>query len=165
MRKRILVIDDVPDWQAQLRAILRQEYDVTTVGSYDAAMQIITRREVELAIVDLRLDPANEENLEGMELLKALAQQRINAIVLTGYPEDQLQEEAEETYNVFDFIDKSSLASNFQRIKDIVGEAFRLLESKEKAKAQAIRAASALQSVAFTDDLASWPLRKARKDK
>ena len=101
----------------------------------------------------------------GWDLLKVLAEYRINAIVLTGYPESDIRKEAEARYNAFDFIDKGILANNFQRILDVVREAFNLLEHKEKAKAQAIRAASALQTVSFSDDLASWPLRKFRKRK
>lgn len=163
MRKRVLVVDDVPDWRAQLQSILKREFEVITVDSYQAALQYISERSVELVIVDLRLSPTDEENRQGMELLKQLAEHRINAIVLTGYPEQELQEEAEEKYKIFDFIDKSTLAQNFQRIRDIVREAFDLLEDKEKLKAQAIKAASALQTVSFPPDLSSWPLRKYRK--
>ncbi|RMF04255.1 MAG: response regulator [Chloroflexi bacterium] len=163
MRKRILVVDDVPDWRAQLQSILKSSYEVETVDSYEAAMEVIRRGEVELVIVDLRLSPTDENDRQGMELLKALAEHRINAIVLTGYAEHDIRTEAEEAYNAFDFIDKSVLANNFQKILDVVGEAFNLLEAKEKAKAQVIRAAGALQSVAFSDDLNSWPLRKFRK--
>jgi DNA-binding NtrC family response regulator len=165
MRKRILVVDDVPDWRAQLRAILKSDYEVKTVDSYEDAIQVVRNREVELAIVDLRLSPSDESNRQGMDLLRVLAEYRINAIVLTGYPEEEIKEEAEEKYNAFDFIDKATLANNFQRVREVVSEAFNLLEAKEKAKAQAIRAASALQSVSFTDDLSSWPLRKFRKGK
>jgi DNA-binding NtrC family response regulator len=165
MRKRILVVDDVPDWRSILQAILRGDYDVVTVGSYHEAMEIVQRREADLVIVDLRLNSTDENDRQGMELLKQLAEHRINSIVLTGYPEQELQEEAEEKYKAFDFIDKSSLAGNFQRIREVVREAFKLLETKEKEKAQSIREASALQVVSFSEDLSSWPLRKYRKDK
>jgi DNA-binding NtrC family response regulator len=165
MRKRILVVDDVPDWRAQLRTILEGEYEVITADSYQSAMEVVRNRAAELVIVDLRLSPTDESNRQGMELLKQLAEYRINAIVLTGYTEEEVQEEAEEKYNAFDFIDKSILAGNFQRIREVVKEVFSLLESKEKAKAEAIRAAKALQSVTFHEDLASWPLRKFRKNR
>jgi DNA-binding NtrC family response regulator len=165
MRKRILVVDDVPDWRKQLQEILESDYEVKIVDSYEAALPVIHKREAELAIVDLRLNPTDESNRQGMALLKELTDHRINAIVLTGYPEEDVQEEAEEKYKAFDFIDKGALAGNFQRIREVVREAFSLLESKEKAKAQAIRAATALQAVAFTEELSSWPLRKFRKRK
>lgn len=163
MRKRILVVDDVPDWRKQLQDILESEYEVRTVDSYEAALPVIQNREVELVIVDLRLNPTDDNNRQGLNLLAKLSDYRINAIVLTGYPEQEIKEEAEEKYYAFDFIDKSSLAGNFQRIRDVVREAFSLLEGKTKAKARAIRAAAALQSVAFTEELSSWPLRKFRK--
>jgi DNA-binding NtrC family response regulator len=165
MRKRILVVDDVPDWRATLQAILKNEFEVKTVDSYQAAMEVVRERAAELVIVDLRLSPTDEEDRQGMELLRQLAEHRINAIVLTGYPEQKLQEEAEEEYKIFEFIDKSSLAQNFQRLREVVREAFNLMELKEKAKTRAIQAASALQTVTFPEDLSSWPLRKYRKDK
>lgn len=164
MRKRVLVVDDVRDWRDTLREKLK-EFEVITVDNYDAAMELIRERSVELVIVDLRLSPTDEENRQGMELLKQLADHRINAIVLTGYPEKNLQDEAENKYKIFDFIDKSILAKNFQRLRDAIGEAFDLLEDKEKLKNQAIKAASALQTVSFPEDLSSWPLRKYRKGK
>jgi DNA-binding NtrC family response regulator len=165
MRKRILVVDDVPDWRTTLQAILKNEYEVKTVDSYQAAMEVVRERSAELVIVDLRLSPTDEQDRQGMELLKQLAEHRINAIVLTGYPEKQLREEAEEKYKTFDFIDKSILAKNLQYLTDVVREAFKLLERKEKKKAEAIQAASALQTVTFSEDLSSWPLRKYRQDK
>ncbi len=163
MRKRILVVDDVPDWRAMLHEILRGDYEVQTVSNYQEAMDVIRRREAELVIVDLRLSPEDNGDRQGMQLLEELARHRINSIVLTGYPEQEMQEEAEEKYKTFDFIDKSSLAGNLQRLRDVVREAFKLLESKEKAKSKAIRAASALQTVSFPEELSSWPLRKYRK--
>ena len=165
MRKRVLVVDDVPDWRDQLQAILKAEYEVTTVDSYEAALEVVKNREADLAIVDLRLNPTDENNRQGMDLLKVLAEYRINAIVLTGYPEREIREAAENLYKAFDFIDKGALASNFHQLLDAVKEAFSLLETTEKAKAQAIRAASALQSVTFSSDLSSWPLRRFRDDK
>ncbi|MCB0208851.1 MAG: response regulator [Anaerolineae bacterium] len=164
MRKRILVVDDVPDWRATLESILKTECEVVTVNGFEPAMELVKNREVDLVIVDLRLSPTDENNRDGMKLLEKLMEHRINAIVLTGYPEQALREEAVDKYKAFAFIDKDALASNFQRIRDIVREAFGLLENVEKAKAKAIRAASALQSVYFPDELSSWPLRKFRKD-
>lgn len=165
MRKRILVVDDVPDWQAQLEDILNSEYEVKTVDNYEAAMDVVRNREVELVIVDLRLSPTDENDRKGLDLLQKLTEYRINAIVLTGYPEYEIQQECEEKYSAFDFIDKSKVAGNIQVIRDVVREAFSLLESKEKIKSQAIKAASTLQSVSFTPELSGWPLRKFRKGK
>ncbi len=119
-----------------------------------------------LAHVGFALQTIDEEEAQKtLELLRQLAEHRINAIVLTGYPEKELREEAEDKYKTFAFIDKSALAENVQRLREVVQEAFNLLELKEKAKMRAIQAASALQTVTFPEELSSWPLRKYRKDK
>jgi DNA-binding NtrC family response regulator len=163
MRKRILVVDDVPDWRAKLQSIFKGEYDVKTVDNYEDALEVIREREAELVIVDLRLNATDETNREGMELLKQLAERRINSIVLTGYPERELQEKAEKKYNAFDFIDKASVAGNLQRLRDAVREVFSIMEGKQEEKEKAIKAVSAGQSSSFSPDLASWPARKYRK--
>ncbi len=165
MHKRILIVDDVPDWRARLQAILKSEYEVETVASYEEAMEVIHKREAELVIVDLRLNPTDENNRECMELLEQLAEHRINSIVLTGYPERELQEKAEKKYEAFDFIDKASVAGNLQRLRDVVREVFSILERKHEEKSKAIKAASALQSVSFPPELSSWPARKYRNNK
>ncbi len=167
MKKRILVVDDVPDWRATIQAIFRQmnEFEVQSVESYQEAMEVVRNRDVELVIVDLRLSPTDESDRQGMELLKELAKHRINAIVLTGYPEESLQQEAEEKYKIFDFIDKGELAGNFQYLRDVVREAFSIMEKKDQLKNQLIHAASSFQPVAFTKEVASWPLGKYRKKK
>ena len=55
MRKRVLVVDDVPDWRAQLQAILKADYDVTTVDSYEAALEIYpNHRDAQRALERLR---------------------------------------------------------------------------------------------------------------
>ena len=165
MRRRVLVVDDVPDWRATIEDILNSDYEVVTAANYESAMKYIRNREVELVIVDLRLSPSDESDREGMALLKELAECRINAIVLTGYPENEMKQEAEDKYKAFDFIDKGDVAGNIQLIRNVVREAFRLLEGREKVKAQEVRKAKSLQSVSFTEELSSWPLRKFRKGK
>jgi DNA-binding NtrC family response regulator len=162
MNKRILVVDDVPDWRATLQEALKG-YQVKTVEDYQAAMEVIEKREAELVIVDLRLSPTDETDRQGMELLRQLAEHRINSIVLTGYSEPALQEEAEKKYNAFDFIDKSTLSRNLQRLLDVVNEAFGILENKQEEKNKAIKQASAYQTVTFSPDLSSWPARRYRK--
>jgi DNA-binding NtrC family response regulator len=165
MNKRILVVDDVPDWRATLHEALNGDYQVKTVDSYEAAMGVIKERDAELVIVDLRLSPTDENNRQGMDLLKELARYRINAIVLTGYSDQALQVEAEEEYQAFDFIDKSTLGRNLQQLRDVVQEVFKLLEGKQKEKDAQIKKASALQTVTFDRELSSWPIKNYRKKK
>jgi DNA-binding NtrC family response regulator len=166
MRKQILVVDDMPDWRGLLEDILNREYEVKTVDSYEAALEIVRKQEAELVIVDLRLSPTDETDRRGMELLERLAEVKINAIVLTGYPEDDIQQECEEKYKVFDFIDKGKMAGNMQLIRKVVQKAFSLLENNEREKSKIIQEARSGAPVIFDEKTQSaWPLRKFLKDK
>ena len=165
MNKRILVVDDVPDWRATLQEALNGDYQVKTVDNYQSAMDVIQQRDAELVIVDLRLSPIDENNRQGMELLKQLARYRITAIVLTGYSDQALRAEAEDEYHAFDFIDKSTLGRNLQQLRDVVREAFKLLERKQKEKDEQIKKASSLQTVTFDRELSSWPIKNYRQKK
>jgi DNA-binding NtrC family response regulator len=165
MNKRILVVDDVPDWRATLHEALNGDYQVETVDNYESAMDVIEQRDAELVIVDLRLSPTDENDRQGMDLLKQLARHRINAIVLTGYSDQALQDEAEEKYKAFDFIDKSTLGRNLQQLRDVVQEAFKLLERKEDEKGKEIKKFNQYQTVTFNSELSSWPIKNYRKKK
>jgi len=165
MNKRILVVDDVPDWRATLHEALNGDYQVKTVDNYQSAMAVIEQRDAELVIVDLRLSPTDENDRQGMDLLKQLARYRINAIVLSGYSDQALQDEAEEEYQAFDFIDKSTLGRNLQQLRDVVKEIFNLLERKQEEKDEQVKKASRLQTVTFSSDLSSWPIKNYRKKK
>ncbi len=163
MRKRLLVVDDVADWRETLESVLKSECEVISADGYEAAWRLIQQREVDLAIVDLRLSPTDENNREGLKILELLTNYRINAIVLTGYPEEEVKREVEEKYKAFEFIDKAAIAGNIQRILEVVREAFALLEKVAREKAQAIRQAKAGQVVTLSPELSSWPLKRWRK--
>jgi CheY-like chemotaxis protein len=84
--KRILVVEDMPDWRDQLQATLRRDgYDINTAPSYGEALAELRRNPYDLALVDLRLSPADESNRDGMELLRDLDKVKIPAVVVTGY--------------------------------------------------------------------------------
>jgi len=94
--KKVLVVDDVKDWRDQLKSILKRSgYTVDAAKNYREALEKTVHNRPDLVIVDLRLDPADEDNRDGMKLLETLAKQRINALVLSGYGTSALMEKAE----------------------------------------------------------------------
>ena len=129
--KRILIVEDMPDWRDQLQATLRRDgYDVTTVPSYGEALAELRRNPYDLTLVDLRLSPADESNRDGMELLRDLAKASIPAIVVTGYGGVELARKAIEQYQAFDFMEKQTLDLN--RLREVIKAAFKKAKRKEK---------------------------------
>jgi DNA-binding NtrC family response regulator len=129
--KRILVVEDMPDWRDQLQATLRRDgYDITTVPSYGEALAELRRNPYELALVDLRLSPADENNRDGMELLRDLDKLKIPAVVVTGYGGVELARKAIDQYHAFDFMEKQTLDLN--RLREVIKAAFKKVEGREK---------------------------------
>jgi DNA-binding NtrC family response regulator len=129
--KRILVVEDMPDWRDQLQATLRRDgYDITTVPSYGEALAELRRNPYELALVDLRLSPADENNRDGMELLRDLDKLKIPAVVVTGYGGVELARKAIDQYHAFDFMEKQTLDLN--RLREVIKAAFKKIEGREK---------------------------------
>jgi DNA-binding NtrC family response regulator len=129
--KRILVVEDMPDWRDQLQATLRRDgYDITTVPSYGEALAELRRNPYELALVDLRLSPADESNRDGMVLLRDLDKLKIPAVVVTGYGGVELARKAIDQYHAFDFMEKQTL--DLDRLREVIKAAFKKVEGKEK---------------------------------
>lgn len=88
MAKRILVVDDVGDWQKTLSGLLTDEgYEVMAVGDRASTLQAIRTHKFDLAIIDIRLDEADEDNTAGLDLaseVKSISAD-LSVIIITGY--------------------------------------------------------------------------------
>ncbi|MCG8353067.1 MAG: CHAT domain-containing protein [Chloroflexales bacterium] len=119
---RILVVEDSPNWQAELPQILQSvghSIKVHLEADFDSACQSTADQPYDLAIVDLALLGATSEGQDtghlGMELLHDLRSSRYNRhcglIVLTGYPTTARIRQALRDYNADDFIEKNDFDS------------------------------------------------------
>jgi len=88
MPKRILVVDDIKDWQLTLSGMLTDEgYEVVTVGSRQAALAAVEVNQFDLAVIDIRLDEVDEGNTAGLDLageVKSIVT-GLPVIIITGY--------------------------------------------------------------------------------
>ena len=74
---RVLAVDDEPDILETIQDIL-DESDVETAQSYDAALEKLSEREYDLAILDIM-------GVNGMQLLVETVNRRIPTIMLTAH--------------------------------------------------------------------------------
>lgn len=97
MRGKILVVDDLPDVRSTASGILRDEgYLVRAAASREEALAILESERFHIAVLDVRLDESDEDNREGMELLREINQRypAITVIMLTGYADAEMVREA-----------------------------------------------------------------------
>jgi CheY-like chemotaxis protein len=125
---RILVVDDLPDWRATLSGILLDEgYEVCVAGDRQEALRLLAAKRFHLAVLDVRLDEADEDNREGLELMRQIKayDPTTAVIILTGYADvrmvqDALRPQANGLPFAYSFVEKQ----NSQELIEFVRRAF-----------------------------------------
>jgi DNA-binding NtrC family response regulator len=104
MPQRILVVDDELDMLMLLRMMIEDstDYEVETTNNASEALKIVTEKDINLVISDLKMP-----GLDGMELFDELKEIRsdIPVIIITAYGSLEIADEAMKK-GVADFITK-----------------------------------------------------------
>ncbi len=91
MSKTMLIVDDDDDWRVTLAGLVGDCFPYITIvaaGSADEAKRLLETVRVDLAILDIRLDETDEDNMDGlllMEYIQAEYQNSVRVIMMTGY--------------------------------------------------------------------------------
>jgi len=108
--KKILVVDDYPNWRDLLQHVLEGEgYVVQVAVSHLEAITKLEKEKFDVVILDMRLVDAETYNVQGMDLLKRLKKKAPNtgAVILTGYPDLSQKEKAIGQYGADAYLSKS----------------------------------------------------------
>ena len=92
---KLLVVDDIKDWQKTIGGVLRDiGYDVSVVGTMTGAIMMLEKDQYDLALLDLRLDETDEDNVDGLKLAEVIRNRwpKVKIVLVTGYgTQDALQ--------------------------------------------------------------------------
>jgi DNA-binding NtrC family response regulator len=161
-KKRILIVEDMSDWQEQFRSVLRRTgYAVTTVPTYGEALGELRQEEYHLVIVDLRLSLTDENNRDGVKLLEDLKKLQIPSIVVTGYGTNELARQAIQEYQVFSFMGKDTL--DLKKLRQKIKEAFKRIEGREKELRELRYRFLMGEAVGFPKSAIGWSLRESQE--
>jgi len=159
--RRVLVVDDATDWRDLFQAdLMRQNYKVDTAADYREAMEKLARNPVDLVIVDLRLDLADEDNRDGLQLLVELHKRSINALVITGYGTAESKERAR-SYEAITFIEKSVIGRSKGKLRKIINRIFLEMEVRDKRRNELTEAFSRGEAIGYPAEAAGYPLRES----
>jgi DNA-binding response OmpR family regulator len=125
---KILVVEDEKDWREMLAERLADEgYAVEVADSYSAALERLRRKEIRLAIVDLRLaNPQDPANLDGLDVLRETLMWGSAAIVLTGLgPRATARQTIYREYGVAEIVEKGERFELETFVKETVAKAWR----------------------------------------
>ena len=125
MRGKVLIVDDYGDWRELLSGLLEREgHSVHAVATKEEALAYVDEnRDLDLAVLDIRLVDMDETNEDGIHLLaeirKRLSFTRV--IMITGYGTMETQRKAFKQYQAFDFFSKAQFDS--EEFRDAFQEA------------------------------------------
>jgi len=131
MRGKILIVEDYADWRELLSGMLMREgHEVQTAASLQQARALIRgNKDLDLAILDIRLVETDESNEDGMQLLADIhrAQGFTRVIMISGHGTMEKQRKAFREFRAFDFFRKEQFNSEeFRRgVQEAVEEAAR----------------------------------------
>ena len=115
--KKILAVDDLPDWRKTLKGLLQDEgYEVVVAESLETALALIEKDTFDLVVMDVRLDESNERNIDGIELAFKVQKKKPDTkiVIITGYGtmetvEKAMKEREQQGKLVVDFIPKDEI--------------------------------------------------------
>jgi DNA-binding NtrC family response regulator len=145
MRGKVLIVDDYGDWRGLLSGLLEREgHLVHAVATREEALAFIDEnKDLDLAVLDIRLVDMDETNEDGIRLLaeirKRLSFTRV--IMITGYGTMETQRKAFKQYQAFDFFSKAQFDSDefrdaFQEAIELSSRDRQFWKDKEVARGQ-----------------------------
>lgn len=128
LQSSVLIVEDDPDWAELLVDLLRTDtqLEVRRVSSYTEARVEMMARNLDLAIVDIRLTEDSDPNdVSGLHLVNWLRQtgKGVPIIILSAYGTIEVVRKAFKDYNVYDFFNKARLDP--QELRNAVTNALR----------------------------------------
>jgi CheY-like chemotaxis protein len=96
-RRRILIVDDQPNWRDFLSELLDPlEYEIVTASTYDEARCALQQRAYHVIVTDVRLKDKDRHNIEGILLMDEVGKlgDATEVILVTGYPTIDVAREA-----------------------------------------------------------------------
>jgi len=135
MRGKILIVEDFADWRELLQGLLQREgQQVEAVSTlHEAQAHIAAAKDLDLAILDIRLVESEETNEDGMRLLADIAahQPFTRVIMITGHGTMEMQRKAFREFHAFDFFRKEQFDS--EEFRRSVREAVEAAARERKA--------------------------------
>ena len=131
---KILVVDDLADWRNMVHGLLAEAgYEVQTAANAAEAMHLLRQQPYHVAVMDLRLNEASDDNREGLTLAEQMKSYlpELAIIMLSAYADlpsvkQALQPGAEGHSIAFDFIEKDEFPRLLDRIEFALAHAARV---------------------------------------
>jgi DNA-binding NtrC family response regulator len=113
----VLVVDDDANWRPLMVTLLRNEFEVDSVATYEDAIRSILERKTpyHVVVTDIRYKDEEKENEDGLRLVEQLNRlgEYTKSVVITGYPSIDTAKRAIGRLAAFDYLEKYPASGDF----------------------------------------------------
>lgn len=168
VKRRVLVVDDTPDWRQTVAGILEDDgWEVRAVASKEEAESLAGKESFDVAVLDVRLDEQDVDNRDGLFLMHALNKKAPSTavIILTGYADVDMVKEAlqrqpgEASAPASGFLEKTQM----EQLTTLVQMAFEQSSSGNERRLKDLISKGETDQVEFKASL-RWSYREQRAD-
>ena len=94
--RKLLIIDDQMLYLKSLEVSLRDNYDILLAQDYEQSLKILQDYEVDIVLIDIRLDEEDENNIDGLRVLEWIKMNKPGVIpfVMSAYQQFNYAEHA-----------------------------------------------------------------------
>jgi ActR/RegA family two-component response regulator len=93
---QVLVVDDDPAWPRQYKYRLEKEgiHNMDIAHTKEQALQMVSHKSYDLAVIDLRLVDDDQENFDGIEIIEKIREgtHPTKIIVMSGFLSTEIKE-------------------------------------------------------------------------
>lgn len=117
---RVLIVDDDPFWQEQLRKDINEESDITVVSavpSKEEALLILQEQDVDIVLMDINLTENQLDGIEAARLINRNTNIKAKVIMLTSFHESEIIVESFRK-GATNYIPKSNYTNLITSIRD-----------------------------------------------
>ena len=95
-KKILLIVDDQSFYLNSLALPLKKKYKVEKAQNYDNAIKILQENDVDLALIDIRLDENDDTNTDGLKILEWIRMDRpnVSVFIMSAYREFDYAEQS-----------------------------------------------------------------------
>jgi len=152
---KVLVVEDDVSWQGIYKHnIEKSGCDVAIVGSKTEAFEVLERVSFDLALLDVRLDKADDQNIDGLLVLERISKLKegTKSIVVTGHGTVKITRDALLNYGAADIREKEEINPRF--IRDLVEQ--QRIHQQQKPKLSGWEYGTLLLGKASKEEVFAW---------
>jgi CheY-like chemotaxis protein len=112
----VLIVEDNDDWRADLVRYLPPVDRITTAADYPTAAEMVNGHPFDLAIIDLRLVDSDDDDFQGMNLMRLIREKDkergsfTQMIIVSAYGTTEHIRQAYKDYGTYYYFDKRYLS-------------------------------------------------------